>query len=89
MEQEPTVEVDRERYDELLRIEELYDELSHVIVGDKMQPPLVPAVSMKRDAQRYRWLREPNNGTDYFAANCPIREAFDAWVDEQMGSTPR
>ena len=44
--------------EELQRVDELYDELSEVIVGAKMIPPLVPLLALKKDAERYRYIRD-------------------------------
>jgi hypothetical protein len=82
-------EISDDELQDLRDTERAYDEICEAVVGAKMIPPLPVILQWKREAERYRWLREPNTGQDYMAANCPIREAFDAWVDECMTEAPR
>lgn len=69
--------------------EALYDELVEIICGSKMVAPVPTLHDLKRDAERYRWLREHSTQPSESWSTHSDPESLDRAVDEAMDSKPK
>ena len=89
------VQIDSEELDELREIDRRYEALCDLAVGSKMIPPESTIHAWKRDAERYRWLRQQVKDKEAMVRAQALfwmyesRTQFDEAVDEAMKQAPR